>query len=110
MENAGSKADETKSQQPEQEEAMNDAPAEDTQAGPEATEKDVQAAETLQAVTHAASIEIPEVPTYIAAPPEAPTGFPFAQQHPAGPAAGFAIGGSKFLFSIAVMLMANGGG
>jgi hypothetical protein len=32
-----------------------------------------------------------------------PASFPFAQMHPAGPAAGYAIGGSKSLLSIPVM-------
>jgi hypothetical protein len=45
---------------------------------------------------------IPEEPTATASSDQqapSPASFPFAQMHPAGPAAGYAIGGSKFLAS-----------
>lgn len=44
--------------------------------------------------TDAPSVQTPHMPTPQQAQVEMPS-FPFAQPHPAGPAAGFAIGGSK---------------
>ena len=58
------------------------------------TKLHADAEEERRAEAHAATIEIPDVPDLAAA---APAAFPFAQQHPAGPAAGFAVGGSMWL-------------